>query len=204
MGFYNAALHAGLTLGPILGIAVLKFYPENLAFLFYAIACFMGAVVTYWFVDSGGAAKVVNKETISIKHMIALTSDKAILVALTGITLYGAGYGLFLTTIPAFLLSVKGYQQTFIQIVFALYVHTIVDYEVEHTLAYLDRLKKERGRDVKLGRAVVHMMSESYINAILEPVRHNMSYDEAIENLDFLCAFYTGGWKRVFHELFSD
>lgn len=83
------------------------------------------------------------------------------------------------------------------------YIHTIVDYEVDHTLVYLDRMKMEKGMDVKLNRAVIHMISESYINAIFEPVRHNMSYEEAIENLDFLCAFYTGGWKNVFRELFN-
>lgn len=83
------------------------------------------------------------------------------------------------------------------------YVHTIVDYEVEHTLAYLEQLKKEKGRGGQISRTVVHMVSESYINAILEPVRHNLSHQEAVENLDFLCAFYTGGWQRVFSEMFS-
>lgn len=83
------------------------------------------------------------------------------------------------------------------------YVHTIVDYEVEHTFKYLDRLRRGKGSDAKLNRTVVHIVSESYINALLEPVRHNMSYEEATGNLDFLCAFYTGGWKSVFHELFG-
>lgn len=83
------------------------------------------------------------------------------------------------------------------------YVHTIVDYEVEHTFKYLDRLRRDKGSDAKLNRTVVHIVSESYINALLEPVRHNMSYEEATGNLDFLCAFYTGGWKSVFHELFG-
>jgi AcrR family transcriptional regulator len=84
------------------------------------------------------------------------------------------------------------------------YIHKIVDYEVEHTLAYLDRMKKDKRVDAKLNRTVIHIISESYIDALLEPVRHNMSYEEALENLGFLCAFYTGGWKNVFNELFSD
>ncbi len=82
------------------------------------------------------------------------------------------------------------------------YVHTLVDYEVEHTLAYVERMMKGKTINVALSRAMIHLVSESYINAILEPVRHNMRYEEAIENLDFLCAFYTGGWKSVFQELF--
>ncbi len=83
------------------------------------------------------------------------------------------------------------------------FVHTIVDHEVTHTLAYLERLKKDKGIDAQINRTILHIVSESYINTLLEPVRHNMSYEEAIENLDFLAVFYTGGWKSVFQELFS-
>lgn len=78
------------------------------------------------------------------------------------------------------------------------FVHTIVDHEVTQTLAYLERLKKDKGIDARINRTVLHLVSESYINTLLEPVRHNMSYEEAIENLDFLAVFYTGGWKSVF------
>lgn len=38
MGIYNATLHIGLTMGPILGIILLKFWSSDLAFLFYAVA----------------------------------------------------------------------------------------------------------------------------------------------------------------------
>lgn len=77
------------------------------------------------------------------------------------------------------------------------YVHTIVDYEVEHTLAYLDRLKKIKGINNSLDRTSLHLVSESYIDAIFEPVRHNMSLEQALKNLEFLSVFYTGGWKSV-------
>ncbi len=83
------------------------------------------------------------------------------------------------------------------------YVHTIVGYEVAHTLLYLDRMEKEKGMKAKLNKTLIHIISDSYINAILEPVRHNLSYEQAIENLDFLCTFYTGGWNCVFHKLFE-
>jgi len=83
------------------------------------------------------------------------------------------------------------------------YVHTIVEYETMHTLAYLDKMKKGRKVNVKLNQIMVHIVSDSYINALFEPIRHNLSYEEAIENLDFLSSFYTGGWKSVFQEMFS-
>ncbi len=81
------------------------------------------------------------------------------------------------------------------------FVHTLVDYEVAHTLAYLKQKNQTRGADFARNVAVIHIVSESYINALLEPVRHNMSYDQAVENLEFLGVFYTGGWKSVFDEL---
>lgn len=83
------------------------------------------------------------------------------------------------------------------------FVHTLVDAEVAHTLAYLEQIGKQRGVGVQLNRMAIHMVSESYINALLEPVRHDMSYEQAVEHLDFLAVFYTGGWKSVFAELLN-
>ncbi len=83
------------------------------------------------------------------------------------------------------------------------FIHAIVDHEVALTLDYLEKLARQKGIRVKLSPDVLHIVSESYINTVLEPVRHNMTYEEAIKHLDFLAAFYTGGWKSVFDELFS-
>lgn len=83
------------------------------------------------------------------------------------------------------------------------FVHTIVDYEVQHTLIYLERMKRSKNIDAQIDCTILHIISESYINALLEPVRHNMSYEEALENLSFLVIFYTGGWQSIFNELFS-
>lgn len=83
------------------------------------------------------------------------------------------------------------------------YLHTMVDYEVAHTLRYFEQMKKGKAPGAELSHAGIHMISESYINAILDPVRHNMSYEEATENLEFLCIFYTGGWKSIFDRWLS-
>lgn len=81
------------------------------------------------------------------------------------------------------------------------FIHTIVDYEVEHTIAYLDRMKLSQDSMNKINRRIIHTISESYINALFEPVRHDMSHEEALSNLDFLVVFYTGGWQKVFEKL---
>jgi len=125
MGIYNAVLHSGLMFGPILGIAVLKFCTESTAFLLYAVGCLTGAVIIYCLVDRADSSNNAGKETISIKHIVMLASDRTIFAALSGITLYGAGYGLFLTVIPAFLLSTKGCSQLFVQVIFSLFYAAI-------------------------------------------------------------------------------
>jgi AcrR family transcriptional regulator len=83
------------------------------------------------------------------------------------------------------------------------FVHNIVDLEVKHTIAYLDKMGINIEENPKINSTIIHTISESYINAILEPIRHNLSYDKAIENLDFLVIFYTGGWKSIFCELLN-
>lgn len=57
MSSYNAVLHPGLMLGPILGIAVLNFWSDNLAFLFYAAVCLTEAAIIYFWVDTACGGK---------------------------------------------------------------------------------------------------------------------------------------------------
>jgi AcrR family transcriptional regulator len=83
------------------------------------------------------------------------------------------------------------------------FIHTIVDQEVRHTIAYLERIQTNKDIDPQKYRTIIHIISESYIDALLEPVRHNMNHNDALKNLDFLVTFFTGGWQSVFKELFD-
>lgn len=83
------------------------------------------------------------------------------------------------------------------------FVHTIVAHEVKHTLDYLEKMKISKNINTQIDSTIIHIISESYINALLEPVRHNMSHKEALKNLNFLVIFYTGGWQSIFNELFN-
>ena len=77
------------------------------------------------------------------------------------------------------------------------FVHTIVDYEVEHTLAYLERVKVQKKLDFHIDKTTIHIISDSYVNALLEPVRHNMDMETAIKNVELLGRFYTAGWESI-------
>lgn len=77
------------------------------------------------------------------------------------------------------------------------FVHKLVAWEMHHTLAYLKRLNIGGQCILQSDTGVLHTISEGYINAILEPIRHDMSMEEALENIEFIVTFYTGGWLQV-------
>jgi len=83
------------------------------------------------------------------------------------------------------------------------FIHTLVDHEVAQSLAYMDVMKGNKNPGIQISLTTIHTISESYINALLEPVRHSMSKEEALNNLEFLVTFYTGGWQTVFSALFD-
>ena len=77
------------------------------------------------------------------------------------------------------------------------FVHTIVEYEVDHTLTYLEMVKQKKELDFQIDKTAIHILSDSYINALLEPVRHNMSYKTAMKNVELLGRFYAAGWENT-------
>ena len=121
MGLYNATLHVGLTLGPLLGLLLLRILPGEFNFLFFAACCALSACLVAVLVEQTAAPAPAAGSRFEVANIAALASDPAIFAVLAGIALYGAGYGLFLTTLPAFLLGVKDYGQTFVQLFFACY-----------------------------------------------------------------------------------
>jgi MFS family permease len=50
-----------------------------------------------------------------------LAKDRQTAIVLVGIALYGAGYGAFLTNVPAFLIAVKGFNPSLVGIFFSLF-----------------------------------------------------------------------------------
>lgn len=121
MGVYNATIHFGLTIGPILGIIVSKVWTNNQSFLFYAIACLVGAIIIFLTVDNVKSNSANIESSMNFKNILELISSCNTFIVLIGIALYGAGYGIFLTTIPAFLLSIKEVSQTLVGVYFSLF-----------------------------------------------------------------------------------
>jgi AcrR family transcriptional regulator len=81
------------------------------------------------------------------------------------------------------------------------FAHMLVEYETMHTMAYLEQLKAARNLDFSIDEEIIHILSDSYISALMEPVRHNMSYDAALKSVEILGVFFAGGWKTVMESL---
>ncbi|MDO4560076.1 MAG: MFS transporter [bacterium] len=124
MGSYNAVIHIGLTIGPILGVFLIKILEPRNLFLLYAFACLAGALLILWLVEDVRSEKGV-EETFNLSNIAAMVKDASVFVALIGITLYGTGYGIFLTTMPAYLIEERGFDSVYIGIFFSLFYTAI-------------------------------------------------------------------------------
>lgn len=129
IGVYNASIYLGLTIGPLLRVLLFRAWSDNQIFLFYAVMCFVGAVINnYSFkykVETQKIEEQITKsEPLNLSNTLPFLSDMLknpqVLTVLLGIALYGAGFGIFLTIIPAFLLMSKHYNQSLINVFFAL------------------------------------------------------------------------------------
>ncbi|MHC1762093.1 MAG: MFS transporter [Negativicutes bacterium] len=121
MGIYNATIHLGLTAGPLAGIALAKIWQGREAFLLYAFFCLLGVVILWGVLPGSKMAAESQSERWTLARLGVLVKQHGVAAALAGIALYGAGYGIFLTNIPAYLLQVKAVSATTVGLFFALF-----------------------------------------------------------------------------------
>ena len=122
IGIYNASIHAGLTIGPLLGMAFFSGSANNIPFLLFAGLCLVGTIIISLLLPAvRPSANAVITKAPSTRDMIKLLSFSGPLFALTGILLYGACYGIFITVLPASLSLSKGFDGVNIGIYFALF-----------------------------------------------------------------------------------
>ena len=120
-----AVLHLGLTAGLLFGVALASAWTGNQAFLFYAAVCLAGALVILLGVDDIRAGGTTLRKDMRFSNILALAARRDTLAALLGISLYGAGYGIFLTVLPAYLITTKGFGTTNVGVFFALFYGAI-------------------------------------------------------------------------------
>ena len=125
MGGYNASLHCGLTAGSLSGIWTGKVWQGNEVFLLFAGMSVLGGLLLLLFV------KEPNRNAMTAPDFIKGAPGKAKVlpflgkaensVVFAGILLYGAGYGLFITMIPGFLIHFRHSNQAEVGMFFVLF-----------------------------------------------------------------------------------
>ncbi len=121
MGIYNASLHCGLTLGGLISVFAYRFMEGNQPFLVFTLLGLTGSVLVLLFVENPANKSVAGNEASKKVSFKTLLSDPVNLLVNCGVTFYGAGYGLFITIVPAFLILEKGAEQSTIGVFFALF-----------------------------------------------------------------------------------
>lgn len=147
IGTFNASLHLGLTLGPLLGLLMWNFGWRQSAFLFFSGMSAASALLVALFAEDRDPVpeEKTAAEKIDFRKAAAIARSGAVPSVLAGVVLYGAGYGLFVTTVPAFLIGVKGLSQGAVFFFFSLYYVAI-----GATQAVAGALSDRRGRKLFL------------------------------------------------------
>ena len=105
IGVYNASIHAGLTLGPLVA---LWFFPGGMGrapFLVFVLLCF-AAMVFVLLLLPASRISLGNECGLAprLGDVIRLLALRSTLMTLSGVLLYGACYGVFLTVLPGHLI----------------------------------------------------------------------------------------------------
>lgn len=110
IGIYNAAIHSGLALGPLLGVLLLSAEAAGLPFLVFAALCLCGGATVLLFLPRRTAASgVAVGAAPGLRELAGLLRLRGPALTLCGTLLYGAGYGVFISVLPASLTLSKGF-----------------------------------------------------------------------------------------------
>ena len=80
------------------------------------------------------------------------------------------------------------------------FIHNMVEVEVESTLQYMQVLRRLGRKVPQLSQSLCHIIASGMFNSIFEVVIHDMPYDQALQNVKQLQAFYTAGWLKLMGE----
>jgi len=123
IGIYNAAIHAGLTAGPLLGLVIMPSGESGVPFLVFTALCFGAAAIIQIFLSDNRLQ--ARHSTTSARQFLAILRQRRPLVILAGILLYGAAYGVFASVLPISLTTLNAFDATAIGILFAVFYAAI-------------------------------------------------------------------------------
>jgi MFS family permease len=105
MGMYNTSIHLGLTAGSLLGLLTFDVWNGDEAFWVLTATSMCGGLLIPRFIGSPHRGTSEMAKRAEKRNLVSLMSSREFCAILAGITLYGCGYGMFLTVIPMLMIS---------------------------------------------------------------------------------------------------
>lgn len=125
IGIYNAAIHSGLTLGPLLGLFIAPIGQRGVPFLVFAGLCFVAGIIVILGLSQGIRQAQTKRANISAYQLIMVLRQPKITIILLGVLFYGTGYGVFVSILPISLAGSNGLDATAIAIFFVIFYAAI-------------------------------------------------------------------------------
>ncbi|WP_193179835.1 MFS transporter [Nisaea sediminum] len=126
IGVYNAAIHVGLTVGPVAGLLAQQFGGARTPFLAFAILALAGGGLLLVFLpaSAAGAGRRTGGGSGGLR-LIVLLKDGRVRTLLAGIAVGGASYGTFLSVLPVSVALEKMVTPAAVSLLFVLFYAAI-------------------------------------------------------------------------------
>ncbi|MBL4645492.1 MAG: MFS transporter [Rhizobiales bacterium] len=125
IGIYNATIHAGLALGPLLGLLITPDSQSSLPFLVFACLCFGAGIIVFLGLGKNIRQTRTKQIIISVHQLAAIFRQRNITITLLGVLLYGGGYGVFISVLPISLAVSNELDTTAIALLFVVFYAAI-------------------------------------------------------------------------------
>lgn len=125
IGIYNASIHIGLTIGPLLGIYLFLNSGGGLPFLVFTGLCLSAGLLLLVYLPRVTVTGWTIRQAPTLREFLGLLNNRESVITLFGILIYGAGYGICISVLPAVLSIDKGFDSVSNGIYFALFYLSI-------------------------------------------------------------------------------
>lgn len=75
------------------------------------------------------------------------------------------------------------------------YAHTLAEMEEESSLKYIEALRTRGDCVPEFDRREFNLLVSSNVEAVLQPIRHNFSREDAVHYAKTINEFFSRGWK---------
>ena len=75
------------------------------------------------------------------------------------------------------------------------YAHTLAEMEEKSSLKYIEALRRRGDNVPDFDRREFHLLVSSNVEAVLQPIRHNFTREEAMHYAQTINTFFSKGWK---------